>query len=171
MTARLRALLPTLAVVLVAAGAAAASLEEAQRRAALGRPVIDGLALAGIRLGRDELTVRSLFGAPAAVQASALGDRRLAWTPLPGVHLEVHVRAGRVVAAGLRVVGPEVALASPRTVRGIGLADPVTLVRERYGAPDGGRLWFTEAGIAFNEAVDGDEVQAILVFVPGTPPP
>lgn len=160
-----------LALAAVSAATADQGLDQARRVAALAQPAIDGVTLAGIRVGGDELTVRGLFGEPASVGASPLADRFLRYEPVPGVVLDVHLVASRVVAVGLRVSGERAAGPWPPTVRGIRLADPITLVKERYGDPDGGRLWFAEAGIAFNDEGAGDEVEAILIFAPGTPPP
>lgn len=162
------------AVVVAAAllGAAAAHAQDASPlRLAVSRPVLDGVMLGGIRVGAPETQVTGLLGPPQAHAASPLGDRALRFEAVAGLHLEVHVAGGAVRAVGMRADAGAAPALGPRTSRGVRLGSPTDEVVARYGAPTGGRLWYAAAGVAFNLDAAADDVQSILVFEPGTPPP
>jgi hypothetical protein len=159
------------ALLAVALLSGAAEAQRTSRRVALEWPAVDGEGLASLRLGLDEAQVPALFGPPDAVAASPVAERLLRYEVTPGFRLEVHVAQERIQALGLRAAGGEPPLRSPQTVRGVRLGMPVGLVIERYGDPRDGRLWYAEAGIAFNLEGPGDTVESILVFAPGTPAP
>ncbi|HXG15759.1 MAG TPA: hypothetical protein VNK50_05890 [Calidithermus sp.] len=149
---------------------AAVEAQRPSRRMALEWPAVDGEGLASLRLGFDEAYAPGLFGPPDSVAASPVAGRLLRYDVTPGVRLDVHVADGKIRALGLTTTGPEPPPRSPQTVRGVRLGTPVSLVIERYGEPPGGRLWYTDAGIAFNLESAADTVESILVFPPGTAP-
>lgn len=144
--------------------------QQAWRVTALARPALDGIGLAGLRLGQDEAEVIALLGSAPATGPSAIAERALRYEVGPGVWLDVHVGARRVQAVALTAQGP--LPTSPQTARGIRLGMPVERVLERYGPATDGRLWYASEGVAFNpEARDApaDAVESILIFAPGTP--
>jgi hypothetical protein len=153
-------------------GAAAAHAQPASPlRLAVSRPVLDGMMLGGIRVGAPEAQVTGVLGPPQADAASPLGDRVLRFEAVAGLHLEVHVAGGAVRAVGMRADAGAAPALGPRTSRGVRLGSPTDEVVARYGAPTGDRLWYAAAGVAFNLEAAADDVQSILVFPPGTPPP
>lgn len=159
------------AVLAVVALGAAAEAQRLSRRVALEWPAVDGEGLASLRLGLDEAQAPGLFGPPDSVAASPVAEHVLSYEVTPGVRLEVHIGQRKIQALGLSAAGAEPPLRSPQTVRGVRLGMPVSLVMERYGDPRDGRLWYAEAGIAFNVDRPADTVESILVFAPGRPAP
>jgi hypothetical protein len=152
--------------------AAETRAEAAQRAAAVARPILDGVGLAGLRLGQDEQVALQLLGGPQTVDASDLAERVLRYDVVPGIRLHVHVGAGTIRALSLQVTAEGRAPArSPRTARAISLGAPLAAVMERYGPRADSQLWYAADGIAFNVGSPAATVVSILIFPRGMPAP
>lgn len=143
----------------------------AAHRLALRQPIIEGLTLAGLRIGEEEGMVGAMFGPPQASGNSTVAERVLRYELAQDTWLEVHVGSAGIRAIGLRRLGDADPPRSPRTIRGIVLGMPLARVIERYGDPANGRYWYATEGVAFNIDGETDTVVSILVFPPGTPAP
>jgi hypothetical protein len=170
MLAWVSAVLVAMAVVADVAHAQTAR-QRAEHRLALRQPVIEGLTLAGLRIGEAEGVVGAMLGPPHATSVSTLAERLLRYELAPDTWLEVHVGSAGIRAIGLRVLGGADPAGSPQTIRGIVLGMPLARVMERYGDPPNDRYWYATEGIAFNVSGETDVVVSILVFPPGTPAP
>ncbi|MGH7331187.1 MAG: hypothetical protein ACREKS_00285, partial [Candidatus Rokuibacteriota bacterium] len=165
MRVRISAVLVAVAVLSDVAAAQTAG-HRAEHRLALRQPVIEGLTLAGLRLGEAEGLVVAMLGPPQASSDSPLAERLLRYELVADIWLEVHVGPGGIQAIGLRVLGDADPALSPQTIRGVVLGMPLARVMERYGDPPNGRYWYAIEGVAFNMKGETDTVVSMLVFPP-----